>query len=264
MAETKAPTQEEQDEQLAATKAKAKAKREANAAAKEIADAEAEAAAAVVAEEAVVEAAEEPQKLRRRGRGTGRALLKSTVPYPKGIHGEDYEDYGPGGPAAVIPEGVEVADYSEDQEFILDMTKLDTFSFAQPGRNLPKRARLYNIKGIHRDGRIIQVPFEGQIENTAGGDPGDAIGLRRNQRKGITILIDWDTLMPLYCAAFECWAQASAPDENDHLQPLIPAFPGFCSGKHAVWTMPNKFKDSGEIMQAMFGDRATTSRIWGN
>lgn len=262
MADTQeAPTQEDM---LVATKSKAQRdkaaeeKREAKAAEKTVAE-----AAAAAAEPVVAAAEDEPEpQLRRKGQGPGRQLLESNVSYPKGIHGKDYEFYGPTGAAAVFPEGTEVAEYSEDQEFALDMSKLKTFKFQVAGLNLPQRARLYNIKGIHKDGRIVQLAFEGQIENTAGGDPDDAIGLRRYQRKGLTVLIDWATMMPLFCAAFDCWAQASQPDEDEHLIPLVPAYPGFCSKRHAVWTLPNKFKDSGEILQQMFGERATTSRIW--
>jgi hypothetical protein len=202
-------------------------------------------------------------KLRRTGTGpTHQQLTDSDIPYPVEAHGEDFEFYSPQGQAASIPEGVDIAAYSVDQEFVIDESRLKFLQFGPPGQNLPKSARLYTVKGLHRDGRMVQLPFEAQIENTAGGDPADAIGLRRYQRKGITILIDWDTLTPIYCAARGCWAAAVERNKQGNLQPVLPESPGFCTIRHAVFTLPNKYKDSGEILNQMFGERATTSRTW--
>jgi len=240
-----APTQEDQ---LKA--AKAKAAKAAKAKAAREAKKEAEAVEAVPA----VAAAPAKPKLRTKGGGAGgqrTTLIDSDVPYPVEVHGDDLENYGPQGMFSKIPAGVETADYSVDQEFIVDEEALKTLKFLAPGQNLPATARLYNVKGIHRDGRVVQLPFEDQINNTAGGDPEDAIGLRRYARKGIKVLIDWDTLLPIYCAAWECWAQA---DNNSN-------HPGFCSTRHAVHTLPNTYKDSGAMLSKMFGD-ATTSRTW--
>ncbi len=244
----------ENENPVEATKAKAAEKKAAKEAAAEAAAVEA--AAKAVTDQAAIGVAKvkEPKLRRKGGAKSGRrgALVDSDIPYPMEHHGEDFEEYGPSGFASLIPEGTEIAPYSEDQLFVVDEEKLKTFKFAQPGRNLPKAARLYTIKGIQKDGRIIQIPFEGQINNTAGGDPEDAIGLRRAQRKGILVLINWETMQPLYCAAFECWAQA----ETNGM------FPGFCSQRHAIFTLPNKYKDSGEILNQMFGDRATTTSTW--
>lgn len=200
--------------------------------------------------------------LRRRGQGPGRnELFDSDVPYPVEAHGKDFEFYGPQGQAASIPEGTDIETYSIDQEFVIDPEKVKTFKFKAPGQNLPKK-RLYTVKALHKDGRLVQLGFEDQIQNNAGGDPEDAIGLRRYQRKGITVLINWSTLVPLYCAAWGCWAQASTVDEDGEYVPLDPSFPGFCSQRHAMHTLPNKYKNSGEILSGMFGEGATTSRTW--
>lgn len=190
-------------------------------------------------------------KLRRRGNTVRQDLQPSEIPYPAEIHGEDFEDYSSAGFGAVIPPGTAIEPYSMDQEFIIDPEKVKTLWFDRPGRNLPKK-RLYTIKGLHKDGRLNQFPFEAQIQNNAGGDPEDAIGLRRYQRKGITLLIDWPTLRPVYCAAWDCWAQAAQEG----------AFVGFCSEKHAKHTLPNRYKNAGTILAGIFGEDATTTSTW--
>lgn len=175
----------------------------------------------------------------------------SNIPYPEGIHGDDYEFYGPAGFAAEIPAGTDIAAFSDEQGFVINPDKVRVLYFQAPGRNLPKK-RLYTIKAIHKDGRLVQLPFERQIQNNAGGDPEDAIGLRRYERKGIHILIDWTTLMPVYCASWGCLAQADQGGQ----------FAGFCTEKHAKHTLPNQYKDAGAITSGIFGQDATTSRTW--
>ena len=226
-----------------------------------------EATEGFVASEEMVEQAEASRKavnadkepssgvgvLRRKGGAEGKAidLYPSDIPYPVEAHGEDFEYYGPQGWAATIPEGTEVAPYSAEQEFIIDADRVAVLHFTKPGLNLPKK-RLYTVKALHKDGRLVQLPFEAQIQNTAGGDPEDAIGLRRYQRKGITLLIDWDTLTPIYCAAWGCWAQGHEAGD----------FPGFCAMRHAMHTLPNRFKDAGNITRSLMEQGVTTSRIW--
>ena len=187
--------------------------------------------------------------VRRKGGGRNRAKLEtSDIDYPVEVHGEDFEDYGPQGFASSIPEGVEITEYSVDQEFIINGEQVKKLTFdSVKGRNLPKH-RLYTVKAIHKDGRIVQLPFEAQVQNNAGGDPEDAIGLRRYQRKGIYLLIDWNTLRPIYCAAWDCWAEAEAT--------------GFCSMRHAQHTLPNMYKDAGEITQGLMSAGVTTRRTW--
>ncbi len=179
-------------------------------------------------------------------------MFPSDIPYPEGIHGENYELYGPAGFASFVPTDVERTTYSTDQEFVIDEEKVKVLWFEQSGRNLPKK-RLYNIKGIHKDGRIVALPFEMQIQNNAGGDPEDAIGLHRYERKGIYILIDWETMIPVYCAAWGCMGRAS--QNGEHI--------AFCSMRHAQHTLPNRYKDAGETaMMGMFSQGSTTSRVW--
>lgn len=180
-----------------------------------------------------------------------REFHPSDIPYPEGIHGEEFEFYGPSGFAAYVPEGTPISAFSTEQGFVIDPEKVRVLHFQKPGRNLPKK-RLYTVKAIHKDGRLVQLPFEQQIQNNAGGDPQDAIGLHRYERKGIHVLIDWNTLMPVYCAAWGCFAQATQTG----------AFTGFCTQRHAMHTMPNNYKDAGEITKGVFGEGATTSRTW--
>lgn len=203
-------------------------------------------------------------RLRRKGNASNRDdIIESDIPYPIEIHGEDLEFYGVQGFAASIPEGTDMAAYAVDQEFVIDESKLKNLRFSRPGQNLPGNSRLYTVKALHRDGRLVQLPFEGQIQNTAGGDPQDAIGLRRYQRKGMHIFIDWDTLQPIYCAAWGCWAAAVKRGSDGSLVPAVPESPGFCTTRHAVHTLPNKYKDSGEILGQMFGEKSTTTSTWG-
>lgn len=213
-------------------------------------------AAAISAQRANTARAEAEKKgvgvLRKRGDGPGSGtLLESDIEYPAEVHGEDFEHYGPTGFGAVIPEGVEIAAYAGDQEFVIVPEKVNTLKFQKPGRNLPKK-RLYTIKAIHKNGTLVQLPFEAQTQNNAGGDPEDAIGLRRYQRKGIKVLIDFQTLVPVYCAAWDCWARAAQEGP----------FVGFCTQRHAKHTLPNQYKDAGAIVSGIFGENATTSRTW--
>lgn len=148
-------------------------------------------------------------------------------------------------------DGLEVTGSVDTQQFYIEEDKVENLWFAEPGQNLPKK-RLYTIKALHQDGRLVQLPSEPQIQNNAGGDPEDFIGLQRYARKGIKLLVtDTQTMTPLYCAAWDCWARAE--HGND--------FPGFCSQRHAVHTLPNRFKGAGDVLGA-FGRDATTSRTW--
>lgn len=158
----------------------------------------------------------------------------------------DPDNFGPQAFAAIMYG--ERTGTSHTQQFTLDPDRATYLCFTAPNQNLPKK-RLYTVKAFHRDGRLVQLPFEMQINNTAGGDLTDAIGIRRYERKGMSILIDWSTLQPIYCAAWGCMAKADGVT-------------GFCGQRHAEHTMPNRFKDAGAIAKGVFGENATTSRIW--
>jgi hypothetical protein len=214
---------------------------------KEIAEAQ-----AAKRNEKPAEKAGDGRRLRTKGEGSQKStFVESDVPYPTEVHGEDFEFYGPQGYAAEIPDDVEISDYSVDQEFVLNEDKVRNLMFDRPGRDLPKK-RLYVIKALHKDGRLVQLPFELQIQNNAGGDPEDAIGLRRYQRKGIHLLLDLNTMAPVYCAAWDCWAEAQ--NNTDHA--------GFCSVRHAQHTLPNHYKNAKGIMGGLMEQGVTTSSTW--
>lgn len=158
----------------------------------------------------------------------------------------DTEEFGPSALSAVVVG--KITGSKETQEYRLDESKATKLHFTKPGANLPKK-RLYTIKAFTRNGTLIQLPFEPQIQNNAGGDPQDAIGLRRYQRKGHVLLIDWQSMQPVYCAAWDCWAQADGRT-------------GFCSERHAQHTLPNKYKDAGAIVAGLMEQGVTTSRTW--
>ena len=184
-------------------------------------------------------------KIRVKG-GNRDKLETSDIPFPD----MDQDDYGPTG-YGTSTEGLDVTGSTNTQEFYIDESKLEGLPFEPAGQNLPKK-RLYTVKALHRDGRLVQLPSEPQIQNNAGGDPEDFIGLNRYARKGIKLLVtDMGSMQPLYCAAWGCWAKA---EHNS-------SFPGFCSQRHAVHTLPNRFQGSDETLGA-FGRNATTSRTW--
>jgi hypothetical protein len=190
-------------------------------------------------------------KLRKRAEASRGELRTSDIPYPVEVHGKDFEFYSASGHAAVIPEGTDKAQNSVDQEFIIDENKVKYLQFSKPGRNLPKK-RLYNIKALHKDGRLVQLPYESQIQNNAGGDPEDAIGLRRYQRKGIHLFIDFTTMVPVYCAAWDCWAQAQQGGN----------YVGFCTLRHAQHTLPNQYKGATAISKGLMESGVTTTNVW--
>ncbi len=181
----------------------------------------------------------------RRTKQVGRSkdLRISDIPSPL----KDPSEYGPMGLAA-IPVG-EITGEVETQEFTIDPEKFRNLVFTAPAQNLPKK-RLYTVKAMHRDGRLVQLPMESQIQNNAGGDPEDLIGLRRYERKGMHILFDFTTHTPVYCPAWGCWAQGD---------PRVTG--GFCSEKHAKHTLPNTYRDAGTILSGL-GIDATTTQTW--
>lgn len=175
-------------------------------------------------------------KPRRRGELTSSKLVRSDIPAPV----IDNAEFGPQAFAAVP---------AEDGTFTIDKDKAQWLHFTKPGGTIPNRPS-YTIKAFQPDGRLIQIPFEPQIQNSAAGDKEDAIGLHRARRKGIHVLIDWDSLLPVYCPASDCWAQGN------------PKFEGFCSPQHANKTLPNRFNEAGEVQQGLMSRNVTTSRVW--
>lgn len=182
-------------------------------------------------------------RVRRRPGTRDQSFIASDIDVPTEL---DPDEFGPSAFSAVMQGKITGSD---TQEYSLDRLKATKLHFQRPGANLPKK-RLYTIKAFNRSGVLIQLPFEPQVQNNAGGDPQDAIGLHRYQRKGHILLIDWQTFQPVYCAAWDCWAQADGVT-------------GFCSERHAKHTLPNKYKDAGAIVAGLMEQGVTTSRTWG-
>lgn len=177
-----------------------------------------------------------------------RKLLVSELPTPEGV---DFALFGPTAFAAEV-DGLAITGEVDTQEFRLNEEKATVLNFAAPDQNLPKK-RLYVIKALHRDGRLVQLPAELQHNNNAGGDPEDFIGLNRYRRKGIILLVeDTITFAPLYCAAWGCFARAQ--NDTNHA--------GFCGLRHAKHTLPNRYKNADVIVQGLMEAGVTTSRTW--
>lgn len=180
----------------------------------------------------------------------GAGLATSGIAVKSGVRSPELDPdvLGPASFAAVAQ--LPITGNSESQVFIIDADKMKYLHFTEPGLNLPKK-RLYTVKAFSPSGTLVQLPFEPQIQNSAGGDPMDAIGLHRYARKGFKLLFNFETMQPVYCAAWGCWAQADGRT-------------GFCTTRHAAHTLPNRFKDAGEIVQGLMSQGVTTSRIWGS
>ena len=115
--------------------------------------------------------------------------------------------------------------------------------FQPPGGLIPAR-NIRTVKAVSPDGVLVQIPLENQINNNVA-SPEDRIGLRIYQRKGFTILFDFETGRGVYCPASDCWAQASD------------AHRGACSGSHET-ILFHQADNAGK-----FGTGATTSQSWG-
>lgn len=180
---------------------------------------------------------------RRKGQLRDVQIEPSEIPAPE-IANEDFS------PQAFAAVNIFNEEGEATGEFYIDEQKAKWLWFARPGGQIPARPS-YTVKAMHKDGRLTQIPFEPQINNTAAGDLSDAIGLTRARRKGLHVFIDWDTMLPVYCPASDCWAMGNAK------------WQGFCSPQHANRTLPNTFNEAGEVLQGLMSRNATTSRVWG-
>ena len=115
--------------------------------------------------------------------------------------------------------------------------------FAAPGRRIGAK-RIYTIKAEHRDGTLVQLALEDQINNNVS-SPENAIGLQLYSRRGVNVLFDYETGEAAFCPSWDCWAKW-----NSKLD-------GFCSEAHRAITKGDEDEDAG------FGRNATTSRTWG-
>lgn len=115
--------------------------------------------------------------------------------------------------------------------------------FAPPGRQIGAK-RIYTIKAEKRDGSVVQLALEDQINNNVA-SPENAIGLQFYSRRGINVFFDFETGEAAFCPSWDCWAKWN------------PKFEGFCSEVHRTITKGDEDPDAG------FGKGATTSRSWG-
>ena len=219
-----------------------------------------EAAQAQLKEQAKKRAArDKPGGPRLRGRGIRDTdiWIDETISLPAGF---DTDNLSPTS-YMTLPHG-EITGLTDTQEFTVVEERLKGLTFTRPGMALPKK-RQYTVKALHKDGRLVQVPFEPQINNSAAGSMEDAIGLRRMMHKGMMLFIDFENMMPVYCAAYNCWAAAHRPELSDRFPENANASgTGFCSMRHAEHTMPNRYKEAQNVTRGMFGSGATTSVSW--
>ena len=208
--------------------------------------------------QAQARAARAEQSSKKRTVKVGRRLkveIDADVPWPE----MDFEAIFPTSYFAVIDK---LGETLEETEFHIDDEKLVGIAFSAPDGNIAVRS-LYVVKAVQPDGRIIQIPFEEQINNTAAGDREDALGLRRYERRGIALLWDWANFLPIFCAHVDCWARAMVEELSaKYPQHRRAANTGFCSLRHQARTLPNMFDDAGNIRQGLMSQGATTTRIW--
>jgi hypothetical protein len=170
----------------------------------------------------------------------------------------DLEGIGPTSYLAQV-EG-EITGSIHTQTFSIREERLKGLMFEQPNRKLEAGRSLRVVKAIKPNGGLVQLPFESRVNNAAAGEVGDVIGLRTYQRKRFILLMDVDTLSPVYCFARNCWAAAMVPQ-------LVAMFPqhsdvvgsGYCAYDHMVFTEPNLGR---QASLGTFGQNATTSQSW--
>lgn len=158
-----------------------------------------------------------------------------------------------------MPEG-EITGAIDTQEFSVIEERLKGLLFDIPGRNLARNGQLRTIKALKPNGTLAQLPFALQINNAAAGELRDALGLRKYQRRGYLIFMDFDTLSPVYCMARNCWAAAMvaalAKVYPEHLNVLGS---GYCSHDHMGFTEPNLVRQGSGMFEA--GATTSTSRF---
>jgi hypothetical protein len=155
----------------------------------------------------------------------------------------------------------EITGAVDTQEFTIIEERLGGLLFDRPARDLERGAQLKVVKALKPSGDLIQVPWEMQINNTAGGDYGDAIGVRRMARKKYFVFLDFETGQPIYCFSNNCWAAAMVPalasTYPEHAQAIGT---GYCSLKHFGYTAPNEANKFLTGYGGMFSAGATTTQ----
>lgn len=138
------------------------------------------------------------------------------------------------------PEG-EITGSVSTQRYSLVEERLKGLVFDQPGRPLAAGRALRTVKWLKPDGTLSQIGYEGQINNTAAGDLSDAIGLRGYARKGGVMFFNFDTGLPIYCFARNCWAAAMCEEiADDFPQHRGVIGSGYCSADHFRFVEPGR------------------------
>lgn len=128
----------------------------------------------------------------------------------------------------------------DTQQFVVIEERLEGLIFTKPALPLERGRALRVVKAISPNGVLVQLPFEGQHNNAAAGEPQDALGIRYYQRKGFLILMNMDTLIPIYCFARNCHAAAMRLElSNVYPQHADVTGSGYCSFAHMEFTEPN-------------------------
>lgn len=157
------------------------------------------------------------------------------------------------------PEG-EITGNLETQKFSVVEERLKGLIFDVPGRALERGRTAKTVKMLMYDGRLIQIPFEAQINNTAAGSSEDAIGVRKYQRRGI-IFFDFSTGLPIYCFSRNCNAAAMRPElSRQYPQHQAVSGSGYCSREHFLFTEPSRARRWFNEGGGMFEGNVTTSQ----
>ena len=201
------------------------------------------------------EARAEGRKVFRRGEGQSALRVLDIYPFPADF---DVEGIAPTSYLAQ-PVG-EITGYIDTQEFTIIEDRLKGLVFDKPARDLEKNHNLRTIKALKPMGGLVQLPWANTINNAAGGDEADMVGVRRYQKKGYHLFLDPQTGQPMYCYSLNCWAAAMVPA-------LVQEYPehtgalgtGYCSLRHFQMTAPNEAKRFLTGYTGMFSDGATTT-----
>lgn len=173
-----------------------------------------------------------PRTKSRTAKGGRKAATPSKTPSPVA---EDSDNWGPTAYAAE-PVG-EITHDASTQEFVINEERRTVLHFAPPGQPLGK-AGLFCIKAFTPSGILVQLPLEGQVNNQTAA-PESLVGLRKYSDRGYTALFDYETNLPVYCSALDCWAEARPKD-------------AFCSDAHGDHTLRYKSRV----------ENVTTSEVW--
>lgn len=155
-------------------------------------------------------------------------------------------------PSAALGATVEREDPADRRSAVLD-AEVPTkrfLAFQAPGKRVAGK-RIYTVKALARDGRVVQLPLEAQINNQVA-SPQDFVGLQFYVRKGFTPLFDMVSGVPLFCPTFDCWAKSG------DVAGTKGRLGGYCTTKHRIVSEGDE-----EEVEGMFGSGATTSTVWG-